>query len=362
MWVYGLLLIIVFAMLIALATFIVRISYKAIRKRVKSKAICILLSALVLFPFALVLFIDTANVIAIYSHLFVITLFTKLILKIIEKRTYKEHGTYTYLIIGMVMTSVVMIFAYLSFYNVKQTNYSIESSKNVGNLSIVQISDSHLGKTMSAKRFEEYIDKINELHPNIVVITGDFIDDGTSYEEMIKGTNALGKLYTKYGTYFSYGNHDKGYYSRKDYNDSDFRAALVSNHVVILEDDHIEINNKFVLIGRNDAQYKNRKSIYDLVTDIDMNKYIIVLDHQPNDYDNEANANVDLVLSGHTHGGQMIPLGQLGVLLGANDKTYGMETRGNTTFIVNSGISDWAFVFKTGTSSEYSYISIKGDI
>ncbi len=84
-----------------------------------------------------------------------------------------------------------------------------------------------------------------------------------------------------------------------------------------------------------------------------------MLDHQPNDYDNEAESGADLVLSGHTHGGQLFPLGLFGVLLGSNDKTYGIETRDNTTFIVNSGISDWAIKFKTGTKSEYGVITIK---
>ena len=89
-----------------------------------------------------------------------------------------------------------------------------------------------------------------------------------------------------------------------------------------------------------------------------MHKYVITINHQPNDYKNEMN-NTDLVLSGHTHGGQLFPLGQIGILLGSNNKIYGIERRENTTFIVNSGISDWAIKFKTGTVSEYVVIDIK---
>jgi len=86
---------------------------------------------------------------------------------------------------------------------------------------------------------------------------------------------------------------------------------------------------------------------------------MIVLNHQPNDYDNESEVGVDLVLSGHTHGGQFFPLGPLGVLFGFNDAYYGSEEIENTTFIVNSGIGDWAIQFKTGTISEYGIIDIK---
>ena len=62
---------------------------------------------------------------------------------------------------------------------------------------------------------------------------------------------------------------------------------------------------------------------------IDTSKYIIVLDHEPNDYDMEATSDADLVLSGHTHGGQMIPITYVGEWFGINDRTYGYERRNN---------------------------------
>ena len=93
---------------------------------------------------------------------------------------------------------------------------------------------------------------------------------------------------------------------------------------------------------------------------LDLNpKYAVILDHQPNDYKNQAEAKVDLVLSGHTHGGQLFPLNKVGEWIGANDRTYGYERRGSTDFIVTSGLSDWAIKFKTGTKSEFVVIDIK---
>ena len=105
----------------------------------------------------------------------------------------------------------------------------------------------------------------------------------------------------------------------------------------------------------------SRASISDLTKNLDKDKYTIVLDHQPSDYDAEAAASVDLVLSGHTHGGQMIPMVQLMRWFHiGEDNVYGLERRGNTDFIVTSGISDWAMKFKTGTRSEYVIIDIQG--
>ena len=96
----------------------------------------------------------------------------------------------------------------------------------------------------------------------------------------------------------------------------------------------------------------------ELTAELDDSRYQIVLDHQPNDQQAQQLCGVDLVLSGHTHGGQMIPIGWIGEAMGANDQTYGLERRGNTCFIVNSGLSDWAIPCKTGTMSEFGVIDI----
>ena len=68
---------------------------------------------------------------------------------------------------------------------------------------------------------------------------------------------------------------------------------------------------------------------------------------------------MDLVLSGHTHGGQLFPLNRMGEWLGIDAKSYGLERRKSTDFIVTSGISDWAIQFKTGCRSEYVVVDVK---
>ena len=97
-----------------------------------------------------------------------------------------------------------------------------------------------------------------------------------------------------------------------------------------------------------------------LLAGVDEDKYIILLDHQPSDYDSEALSPADLVLSGHTHGGQLIPITYVGKWFGIVDREYGYERREGTDFIVTSGISDWELQFKTGASSEYVIITVEG--
>ena len=176
---------------------------------------------------------------------------------------------------------------------------------------------------------------------------------------MLDACSAFSLLKPKYGIYLINGNHDRSYYTN-EYTYEEFVYELNKNNVKVLEDDVVNINNYIVLIGRQDKRF-SRKSIDELVSNIDKSKYIIDLNHQPNDYSNEE-GKVDLVLSGHTHGGQFFPLGYLGKLITDNDQFYGLTKRKDTNFIVSSGISSWAIDFKTGTKSEYVIINIKGGI
>jgi predicted MPP superfamily phosphohydrolase len=358
MWIYLLLLIVVAILLVISSISFVRFIHKIVDKYIKNKVLSWIISLIPLLLFIIGIVIDMVNAIVVYIHLIVIIWLTKLVFLIIKKLTKKEINNYIILTIGILLSTVILINGYFNAYNVKETNYVLYTEKDIGtdNFRIVQISDSHIGATFDGKTFSNYMEEVNKLNPDIVVLTGDFIDDNTNYDDMKEAASGLGKLKTKYGTYFIFGNHDKGYYSDRG---TKLREELEKNNVIVLEDKCIGITDKITIVGRQDKSVRNRVDAINLTKDINKDKYIIMLDHQPNDYDNEKEAEVDLVLSGHTHGGQLIPLGYFGLLLKANDRVYGIETRDKTTFIVNSGISDWAIKFKTGTKSEYGVIDIK---
>ena len=259
-----------------------------------------------------------------------------------------------------VFTFIIMSVGWFLAHHVFETNYNAETQKEVTPYRIAQITDVHIGTTFDGVGFAKHIDKIKEQNPHMLVITGDFTDDDTTYAELQQCMDSLKSLEPKHGKYFVYGNHDKGYYrfGRRDFSESDFRSALEGANIKILEDEAAEINGDCYIIGRKDKSDKSRKSMSELVSGLDTSKYMIVLDHQPNDYAAETDARVDLVLSGHTHGGHIFPVNYVGLLIGANDKNYGCEVRGNTTFIVSSGISGWAIPFKTCAISEYVIVDI----
>ncbi len=363
MWVYVLLLFVVGLLLIVSAIYIVKTTSHIFTKYIKNKIVVKIISFVPIILFIIGLFIDTVNGIVVDIYLIAFIFLVKCIAFIVKKM-FKFEVKETYIVgIGILLTLFVLINAHYRAFNVVETDYTVYTEKNIGTkkFRIVQISDSHIGTTIDGKKFSKYMDDINALEPDIVVLTGDYVDDNTKYQDMIDASEGLSHLKTKYGVYFIYGNHDKGYSNYRDFTDTEIKEELAKNNVVILEDEIVDITDKIVLIGRCDKENKNRLSIMELVKDLDHDKYLIVLNHQPNDYQNESQAKVDLVLSGHTHGGQLFPLGELGLLLGANNKIYGMEKQNQTTFIVNSGISDWAIKFKTGTISEYVVIDIKND-
>lgn len=273
---------------------------------------------------------------------------------------------YVYVAIFAIISSVTALSVgwYLD-HHVWQTTYNLTTTKDIQPLKIVVIADTHTGTTFNAEGFAKHVAVMQEEKPDVVIIAGDFVDDDTSKEDMIKTSRILGRFKTKYGIYFAMGNHDKGYYGAeyRGFSEQELLNELEKNGIKVLRDETAFIADKFYIIGRRDfsevkEQGKTRKSMSDLVRYLDKNKYMIVIDHQPVDYENQAKTEVDLVLSGHTHGGQLFPFNQVGKWLGVNDRVYGYERRHKTDFIVTSGLSDWAIKFKTGTKSEFVTVNI----
>jgi len=278
----------------------------------------------------------------------------------------RKRKRYVAGIVAIFITAGYLLVGAYQAIHVWEKDYSLTTAKQLGTLRVALLADSHLGTTWGVDGFRKNLAKIAEQKPDVIVIAGDFVDDGTTKEEMLDGCKALGELVatTPYGVYYVFGNHDKGYFSSRGYNGQDIIEAMKNNGIQVLEDEAVLIDDRFYLIGRQDLSEnqtgRERMSIGALVSELDQEKYSIVLNHQPNDYEAEAAAGVDLVLSGHTHGGQFIPFIHAGEWIKANDATYGLSKRKSTSFIVTSGISDWELLFKTGCRSEYVIIDIVG--
>lgn len=284
----------------------------------------------------------------------------------LKKIRKKEFGYNFAAVLAVTVALVYLVTGFVLANNVWTTRCDVYTEKKVGDLRIVMFADSHIGTTFDGEGFAEYVAEMQKCNPDIVVIAGDFVDDDTSLGDMRAACKALGTLKTSFGVFYAFGNHDKGYYGpeNRGFDGDELIAELIKNNVTVLQDEYAVINDRFCIVGRQDASErergKGRAEIGELVKPIDGDLYTIVINHQPNDYAAESAANVDLVLSGHTHGGQMFPIGLISDMFGLNDLVYGREKRNNTEFIVTSGISDWAFKFKTRCKSEFVVIDVHG--
>lgn len=326
-------------------------------------------SAVILLPSALIWAVwGYMNAIIVLLHLALFRAIAELVQYVVRKcRRQPLRHDYA----GAVAVLATVLYLGVGFVqanHVWQTDYTVATSKSVGSLRVALLADSHVGTTFDGEGLAAHIARIQAQQPDIVVIAGDFVDEGTSRADMIAACQALSLLEPTYGVYYVFGNHDKGLYTngRRGYSGDDLAAELERHGVTVLQDETVLIDNRFYLVGRQDASEEldfggSRAGIADLTGSLDQSKYAIVLDHQPRDYAAESASGADLVLSGHTHGGQMIPLMQFmrWFHLGG-DNVYGLEHRENTDFIVTSGISDWAVQFKTGCRSEYVIIDIQG--
>ena len=303
----------------------------------------------------------TINSVIIFIHVTIFRALMDLAGFLIRKISGKEFKPDLKTLSALLITAVYLAIGYFLAHNVTAIRYDLHTDKDIGGkLRVVMFADSHLSTTFEGKDFQKHVDAINAEKPDIVLIAGDFTDGYSKKKDMIDACKALGSIKAKYGVYFAYGNHDRQHYGKPEemFTDEELQTELKRNGVHILVDASELIDNRFYIVGRDDKINENRLSAEDIVKDLDDDKYIIVMDHQPADYDNEAKTKADLVVSGHTHGGQFFPVTHFSFLITINDRFYGHEKREGTDFIVTSGISDWNLMFKTGTQSEYVVIDI----
>ncbi|MFQ6875862.1 MAG: metallophosphoesterase, partial [Coprobacillus cateniformis] len=130
------------------------------------------------------------------------------------------------------------------------------------------------------------------------------------------------------------------------------------HHISILLDSQVNIQDEMTIIGRQDRSLGEREDTQQLIKNVNHENFILMLDHQPVDLQKNNELHVDLQLSGHTHGGQMFPVGLITSVLGFGEMNYGYQAMSNMTVIVSSGIAGWGYPLRTGSHSEYVIVDI----
>lgn len=248
--------------------------------------------------------------------------------------------------------ALFMICGYLKYTWKVRVEQPIAIEKSVGandSLTIVAISDLHLGYGIGRGELNEWIKLINKEKPDIVLIAGDIIDN--SVRPLNERNIASYFKEIEAPVYMCLGNHE--YISGIDSS----LKFIEKTGIHLLRDSYAEIDSTCYIVGRDDRSNPRRKALAELVVDLDKSKPIILLDHQPYDLDEAEACGIDFQFSGHTHQGQVWPISDITKLI--YEKDHGYLTRGKTHIFVSSGIGIWGGKFRIGTQSEYVVVKMK---
>lgn len=287
------------------------------------------------------------------------------------------HSRRTFVVSGALCICViaaVSIYGITNARHIRTTTYDVEINKDGGKLDDLKIAlaaDLHLGYSIGPYHMEQMIEKINAMDADIVLIAGDIFDN--EYEAIRdpdRIISILRGIKSKYGVYACYGNHDiqekilVGFTfpsEEKKQSDPRMDEFLEKAGITLLRDESLLIDDSFYLVSRPDYHkpgrgIDSRKSPEEIMEGLDMTKPVIVMEHEPVELDELAEAGADMQLCGHTHDGQIWP-GTLTINL-FWENPCGYLKKGNMHSIVTSGIGVYGPAMRVDSKSEVCEINV----
>ncbi len=241
----------------------------------------------------------------------------------------------------IVLFVLILLIAIYSFYKTKTLNvrriivpnapYSLQGK------TIAVFSDVHIGFFVSVAQLEKCIDKINSLHPDYVFFAGDLVDKAQHNNTPLlkEVVSVLSKLKPVYGKFAVLGNNDYCMSTVKEFS----VAALTLSGFTILKNTAVRLSEDTVLIGLKESN-NNVPDIKTPVSIAGKNDFKILLSHQPDVVDTASKFDIDVQISGHSHGGQIF-LGPISeYLLPSGCKKYyrGVAKVGKTKLYISHGV------------------------
>ncbi|MGP4068289.1 metallophosphoesterase [Halobacillus sp. B29] len=183
--------------------------------------------------------------------------------------------------------------------------FSINHSKipkSFHNVDILQFSDTHIGFHYDLNKFEQLVETINQRKPDLILFTGDLVDEPQTYSFTDRLPALLNRLEAPLGKYWIYGNHDHGGYGTEKIYEVMSRGGFT-----LLQNEHTSIQKDgeaFTLAGLDDVML-GRPDIEETLAQHNENSFTLFLAHEPDIADQVQRYGVDVQLSGHSHGGQV---------------------------------------------------------
>ena len=222
---------------------------------------------------------------------------------------------------------------------------------------VVQLTDVHVGPTIRGTWLDQVVGVVNELEPDLVALTGDFIDGFV--QDLLPELGGLGQLRSRHGAYFVTGNHE--YY----WDGPAWCEAIASLGPTVLINEHRLIEHggaRLLLAGVTDLGAARHEVSH--ATDPARAKagapdhdFSLLLAHQPRSIYAASDAGFDLQLSGHTHSGQYFPMSVLIHLM--QPYVHGLSTHANTQIYVSAGTGYWGPPNRAGSPSEITLLTLR---
>jgi predicted MPP superfamily phosphohydrolase len=268
--------------------------------------------------------------------------------------TPKEQVIYWAGAITLFILFAILVYGSFNAYSPIVRKYTINIKKPAGTykqLRIAMASDMHLGNLSGKSHLKRLVEKMNTLEPDLILFPGDIIDDEPGPFARKRMGDLMKYLKAPLGIYGVLGNHE--YYGGKI---PEFLEQMKAIDIKILLDEVIQIDESLYILGRRDKTEKNRKSLEELLEGVDKRLPLIMMDHQPYFIDQALQNGVDLMLSGHTHRGQMAPNHLITKKIYELD--WGYMKKKELHVIVSSGYGFWGPPLRIGSRSEIVQIDI----
>ncbi|HEX3247881.1 MAG TPA: metallophosphoesterase [Pyrinomonadaceae bacterium] len=219
---------------------------------------------------------------------------------------------------------------------------------------VVQLSDIHHGPFSNCEQIERAVDTANRLQPDIIALTGDYISKERHYAAPC--AEMLGRLKAKFGVYAVLGNHD--HWTDAALITDLFRAEGIT--VLINEGMHFEKNGESIWLAGVDDTMVGLEDLSLALAGARQDEMKLLLAHNPIILRRAARAAVDLVLSGHTHGGQVAIRGERSTVRGARKRLLkGLGRLSNTQIYVNRGLGTVVLPIRYGCPPEISLLELR---
>lgn len=238
------------------------------------------------------------------------------------------------------------IYGVIKARNPKVINVTLNSHKLNKPIRFAQISDVHIG-SRSEHFLQRVMQKVIDQQPDFLCITGDFIDQpNISTDQLRHLTSYDGPIY------FCIGNHER-------YEDLDqIISRLESLDVQVLRNRTV-LADGLQLIGIDDQEHPNHVGEQLPSINVEHSHFVILLYHRPHGLEDAAKHGIDLMLSGHTHNGQIVPFNYAVKKIFKHIK--GLHKHEQTLLYVNQGTGTWGPTMRLGTHGEITLFDISPD-